>query len=253
VFQRLVVFIFLVVVAVRAHGIVDVHDQYFENSEASEFSVFGFDFSGATGTKEVRDIEILNHTVVRRDSHQWMFVGSLNFAETNSEANEDRSFAHLRYTQKIRGAHGFELIAQHSQDQFELLDQRIVLGAGYRYEWKPGTGDERGLLGLGVIREHERYVDVPQEVRLWRANMYVSVAQPVSFARDASISLSAYAQPAFTNVSDVRAIAVMIFTARLSSQLAVKFSVDYEYDSDPVAAIESVNMSFSSGLTYTFK
>jgi len=230
-----------------------VHDQYYANSEARAFSVFGFDFNGATGTKEVKDIALVNHTIVRREVDQWMFVGSLNFAETNNSTSEDSSFAHLRYTRKIDGPHGIEAIVQYSQDQFELLDQRLVYGVGYRFEWQPGTDDERGLLGLGVIREHERYVSVRKEQRLWRANLYLTIAQPVSFARDASVSLSAYAQPAIDDLNDIRAIAVMSFTARLSEQLAIKFSIDYKYDSEPVESIENVNMNFSSGLTYTLK
>ncbi len=239
--------------AANAYSIVDVHDEYFANPDESVFSVFAFDFSGASGNKDENNFEVENHTIYRGDSATWMFVGSLNFAETNNVKSEDNAFVHLRYVRPLGGPHGFELLAQFSQDQFESLDQRIVFGGGYRFEWKPGSDTERGLLGVGVIREYERYVDINQEQRLWRGNFYVTVSNPVSFARDASISLSAYAQPALEEISDIRAVAVMNFKVKLSEQLGIRFSVDYKYDSQPEGSIESTNFSYSSGITYTFK
>lgn len=244
----------LLAFAVDAHAIVDVHDEYFANPDESRFSVFAFDFSGASGNKDENNFELENHSIYRGNTATWMFVGSMNFAETNNVESENNAFAHLRYVRPINaGPHGFELFTQYSQDQFELLDQRIVFGGGYRFKWKPGSDTERGLLGAGVIREHERYVDIGREQRLWRGNFYVTVSNPVNFARDASISFSTYAQPALKDVSDIRAIGVMTVKAMLSERLGVRFSLDFRYDSEPEDTIESTNVSYSTGITYTLK
>jgi len=75
----------------------------------------------------------------------------------------------------------------------------------------------------------------------------------MSFAEGASISLSAYAQPALSDFSDIRAIAVLTLKANLSEKIAVKFGVNYKHDSDPETGIDESNISYSSGITYTIK
>jgi hypothetical protein len=235
------------------HAIVDVHDEYYSNSGAERFSVFGFDFSGATGNKEVHDFSLENHTMLRGNDSTILFVGEVEFAETNKVKSADSQFAHLRYVRNLSSPHGVEVYAQYGQDEFELLDRRVVLGGGYRFEWKEGTEDERGLFGVGVMREHERYTNLIVEQRLWRLNTYFTLATPLDLARGGSLSLSAYAQPSLEDFSDARAVAVTMFKVRLSESLSLKFSIDYKYDADPEPGIEDSNLSYSSGISYTIK
>ena len=174
----IVVAVFLV--ALPAYAIVDVHDEYFSNFDVSTFSVFNFNFKGSSGNKDQSAFKLQNHTIHRQKDSTWLFVGSIDVAETNQIKSEDSTFAHLRYTHKLSGPHGAEIFSQYSQDVFKRLERREVLGAGYRYEWIEGKQDQRSVLGTGIIREHERYVDIEQAQRLWRGNLYVTVAMPLT-------------------------------------------------------------------------
>jgi len=247
----IVVAVFLV--ALPAYAIVDVHDEYFSNFDVSTFSVFNFNFKGSSGNKDQSAFKLQNHTIHRQKDSTWLFVGSIDVAETNQIKSEDSTFAHLRYTHKLSGPHGAEIFSQYSQDVFKRLERREVLGAGYRYEWIEGKQDQRGVLGTGIIREHERYVDIEQAQRLWRGNLYVTVAMPLTIVPNASVSLSAYVQPALNHPADMRSIMLLILKARLSEHLAVQFSADYKYDSQPEFGLESTNVGFSSGISYTIK
>lgn len=245
--------VLLLFITVPAYSIVDVQDQYFSNPDAEYFSVFEFDLAGASGNKDEQSFNIATHNVLRRDSSTWLFVADWAFSEVNNLENENNRFAHLRYARQLQGAHGIEVLAQHAEDKFANLDRRDVFGAGYRYQWLPGSDTDRGLVGVGVIRELERYVDTAGQRKRWRANMYMTVARPLSEARNASIGLTTYLQPALGSNSDLRGVAVMTIKAALTERLGLNFGISYNYESDPFPGIENYTLSYSSGFTYTFK
>ena len=234
-----------------AVAIVDVHEEYYSNLDEPAFSTFSFNLDGARGTKQENEFEIENHTMVRGRDATYMFIGSYQFAETNNTKNEDNVFMHLRYVRAISGRHGFDVLWQYGQDEFALIDSRFVFGGGYRYEWTQSE-ERRGLLGLGAIRERERYLSgVEQD--LWRGNVYVTLGRPVSFIPDSTLTFSAYAQPAFSSLDDVRGIAVLNLTTQLTRNLGIEFSLDFTHDSDPEPGFDSTETEFSVGIEWTFR
>ena len=245
--------ILIVFVSVPAHAIVDVQDQFFSNPEVDAFSVFALDFAGSAGNKDEQSFDFTTHNVLRREPSTWLFVADWAFSEVNNLENENNRFAHLRYTRDLVGPHGFEVLAQYSEDKFASLDRRDVYGGGYRFQWVRGTGTRRGLAGIGVIREIEQYVETVGERRRWRANLYMTVARPFQTGGDASIGLTTYVQPAIGSDSDLRGIAVLTVKAPLTERLALNIGLNYNYESEPAAGRERYTLSYSSGITYTFK
>lgn len=248
-----VLIVLLIWIPVPGYAIVDVQDQFFSNPEVNALSVFALDFSGSAGNKDQKSFNLTTHNVLRRDPSTWLFVADWAFSEVNDLENENNSFAHFRYTRDLAGPHGFEVLAQYSEDEFANLDRRDVYGGGYRYQWERGTGTRRGLAGIGVIRELEQYVDNVGERRRWRANLYMTVARPFQSGGDASIGLTTYLQPALGSDSDLRGIAVLTVKAPLTERLALNIGLNYNYESDPTAGRERYTLSYSSGFTYTFK
>lgn len=249
-------FLFLVILLFSiqpALAIVDVHDEYYARPELKAFSVFDFNFSGATGNKEETDLELNTHSIVRRHNTTWLLVAAVGFSDTNGQENENNQFLHARYSRHLiaNKRHGFDLIAQYGRDKFEKLQRRLVVGAGYRYEWKEGSNHERGLLGIGVIREHERYTGLDREAKKWRGNLYATIAIPISLPQGANVSFSAYLQPNLQDISDLRTVAVLGLKAQLSDKLAIKASIDHEFYSDRSPGIEQNNVTYSTGISYS--
>ncbi|MFT4712070.1 MAG: hypothetical protein ACJAVI_003503 [Candidatus Azotimanducaceae bacterium] len=241
------------VISIPAMAIVDVHDEYYAKPDLQAFSVFDFSFSGATGNKEEVDFELDTHTVVRRGTATWMLVAAASFAKTNDLESSNRHFLHGRYSKQLSAneKHGYEMLAQYGRDKFERLQRRLVIGAGYRYQWKPGTTNERGLLGVGIIREHELNLGQSQEMKLWRGNLYATVAIPLSLPQGASFSISTYLQPALNDLSNIRSVAVLGLKAQLSNRLAVKATIDQEYYSTRSSGIEKNNVTYTTGISFT--
>ena len=249
--RRLFAAISMLVVPTMALAIVDVHEEYYSNLGEPAFSTFSFSVEGARGTKTQNEFEVENHSLLRTGKSTWMFVGSLNYAETNDEKSDDNQFAHIRYVRGLGGRHGFDVLAQYQQDEFALIDSRTLFGGGYRYEWAQ-SGARRGLLGIGAIREKERYTTGARS-DLWRANLYVTFGQPVEVIPDSWLTFSAYAQPALRDTGDVRAIAVLGLTTQLTRNLGIEFSADYSYDSEPEAGVDSADLEYSIGVEWTLR
>ncbi|MBQ76300.1 MAG: hypothetical protein CMQ20_14935 [Gammaproteobacteria bacterium] len=244
------IFICLVMRAPACFAIVDVQDNYYSHFDADTVSVFSFDFKGSSGNDENKSVSVANHTIHRGEKSTVLAIASYAQGDSNGVDTSDNGSIHLRYVRPLREPHGFELFAQYGQNRFVKLDRRIVAGGGYRFEWKQGTPSERGVIGLGVMREYERYVGLAEEQKLWRGNLYVSWATPLT--SNSSVSLTAYAQPAFRDFSDVRVISTLILKAKLTERLGVRFSAEYTRDSDPEAGLENSNFNYTSGLTYSF-
>ncbi len=243
-----------VLISFPAHAaIVDVQDQFFSNPESNVFSVFDLDLAGASGNKDQKSFTFAAHNILRRGPSTWLFVAQLANSEVNNVENADNRFAHLRYTRDLAGPHGVEVLAQYSDDKFANIASRDVYGGGYRYQWIQGSSTRRGLMGLGIIREIEQYVGQPGERKRWRANLYMTVARPFDEARNSSIGLTTYLQPAIAGGSDVRGIAALTFKSALTDRLQINIGINYNYESNPSPGLSNYSLSYSSGFSYTFR
>lgn len=250
--RALLLLFVLISFPVRA-AIVDVQDQFFSNPETNTFSVFELDLAGASGNKDEKSFTFATHNILRRGPSTWLFVAELANSEVNNVENANNRFAHLRYTRDLDGPHGVEVLAQYSEDKFANLASRNVYGGGYRYQWIQGSNTQRGLIGLGIIREIEQYVGLPGERKRWRANLYMTVARPFDEARNASIGLTTYLQPAIAGGSDVRGIAALTFKSALTDRLQINIGLNYNYESNPSPGLSNYSLSYSSGFSYTFR
>ena len=246
-------FLLLALISYPVHAIVDVQDQFFSNPDVNAFSVFELDLAGASGNKDEKSFTFATHNILRRGPSTWLFVAELANSEVNNVENENNRFAHLRYVRDFAGPHGVEVLAQYSEDKFANLASRDVYGGGYRYQWIQGSNTQRGLMGVGIIREIEQYVDIPSERRRWRANLYMTIAKPFDEARNASIGLTTYLQPAISGGSDVRGIATLTIKSSLTERLQINIGINYNYESNPVPGLSNYSLSYSSGFSYTFR
>ncbi len=204
-----------------AAAIVDVQDEFYANPESNAFTAVSFDFEGDSGNQEQSEMALEVHSVLRRGNSTWLFIGAAELDKTDDVKTDDNRFFHLRYVRQVKQPHGFEIMAQQSRDEFDSLDRRTVYGGSYRYEWQPAVDGRHGALGLGVIREHERYTENTPGQRVWRANVYSTLARPVHFLDDGEVGLTLYGQPALNDPGDLRAIGVLSLEARLSSRLSI--------------------------------
>lgn len=233
-----------------AAAIVDVNDQYFAEPDAAMFSALSVDFSGARGNDQRSEFGIDSHSIWRRKRSTWLLIGSYQTAESEGRDTADNAFVHVRYVRKLASG-GLEFYAQGQRDRFQKLDSRKLVGLGYRFDWRSEQRDLGALIGIGLMHEEERFVEETDRVKQVRANFYLTLSLPVGLARQTRWSLSAHAQPGLSG-GGMRSIAVTKIATKLTDKLSLDFSVAYDHDSKPIFGVNSENLRYTSGLTYTF-
>ena len=163
----------------------------------------------------------------------------------------NKGFLHLRTIRSFTTRVAAEGFTQKEFNDFILLEDRTLLGAGIRLAVVEPSDELRLYFGTGAMWEHEEYDDpVEPEQDLVRSTSYVSV----SFHPDDRIGLGAvaYYQPAFEEFSDYRALASLDFDFKLTQHLSHRTSIRFRYDSEPVGTIESHDLDLTVGLSASF-
>ena len=235
-----------------ALGIVDVHDEYYAAPEAATLSVISVDFSGASGNDSRQSFSVEGHQLWRRENQTILLIGSYAKADSGGADTADNRFLHARYVRALTGRSGVEGFVQTQQDRFQKLDARHLMGVGYRFETR-SSSQTRVLLGLGGFAERERFVDLVRAETNYRANVYVTAEIPLNFTNQTTLSLSAYAQPKFSDPSDLRSIAMIKFETQLTQAFSMDLTVAFDDDSNPLSGVDAQNLRYSSGITYKFK
>ncbi|MBT3427948.1 MAG: DUF481 domain-containing protein [Gammaproteobacteria bacterium] len=234
-----------------AWAIVDVNDQYFAEPDATVFSSLSFDLNGASGNDNRSSFGIDSHTLFRGDKSTWLLIGSYQAEQSEGRDTVDNAFVHVRYVRKLATG-GVEFYVQGQRDRFQKLDSRRLFGAGYRFDWQNSEGNIDALIGIGVMQEQERFVDVAAQESRSRANIYLTLSMPIGQTRQTRWSLSAFAQPGLS-AGGMRSIAVTKIVTKLTDKLSLDLSLAYDHDSQPTYGVNSDNFRYTSGLTYTFR
>lgn len=232
-------------------AIVDVNDQYFAEPDATVFSSLTFDLNGASGNDNRSAFGIDSHTLFRGENSTWLLIGSYQAEESEGRDTVDNAFVHVRYVRKLSSG-GLEFYVQGQRDRFQKLDSRRLVGAGYRYDWQNSEGNIDALVGIGVMQEQERFVDVAAQESRSRANIYLTLSMPIGKTRQTRWSLSAFVQPGLFE-GGIRSVAVTKIVTKLTDKLSLDFSLAYDHNSRPIPGVNSDNFRYTSGLTYTFR
>ncbi|MCB1647667.1 MAG: DUF481 domain-containing protein [Pseudomonadales bacterium] len=234
-----------------ALAIVDVQDSYSSVLEDGVTNTLGFSFSGASGNDDSSKAEISEHFHWRANATTLMFLASWERGDSNGNDTADNSFAHLRYVRRLTDTFAIESYLQFQQDQFVELQRRRLLGAGVRFELWEQQNDRRLAVGAGLMQEYERYTGATDETRELRANLYASVSLPLSDGGPV-FTLSSYLQPALDDWGNLRTVNNMSLKADIAQAFAVKFSLGYHYNGEPVRGVDKGDFKYATSLEYTF-
>jgi hypothetical protein len=152
-----------------------------------------------------------------------------------------------------------ELFAQLEFNEFLLLRQRRLLGAGVRYGLvsapAPADSGFRGQahLGVGAMHEHEELDldgDGDEEASVIRATSYLNLRMDLDDR--VAVHAVAYYQPRVDDAEDYRLLGQAGLTVMLHRNLSLETAVKGRYDSQPPADLESYDVEAVNGLRITF-
>lgn len=180
-------------------------------------------------------------------------VLSYDYGKSSGVKNEDKTYAHLRYIQRLRGEDLCgELFVQTEQDRFKSINNRSLAGAGVRWRFFNSKEWGKGYFGLGGFYEYINYSDTtinPTEEN-GRLNSYVAYTK--SFLSASKISYVGYYQPKLDESSDFVTLQSLELLVPVYEKLSLSFSVELDYDSRPPVGIKKRNTAQKTALSWRF-
>jgi len=209
---------------------------------------------GAQGNTEKNTVKADVLSQWKHGEHTEFLLIEYAYGKSKGVTNTDRTFAHLRHRTQLDDFWAVEGFVQKGRDAFTRLSDRTLLGGGSRLSVIEEEG-KRGLyMGLGAFYERERLskavgtTDI--ESKLWRGNVYVIYKQQIN--EQVQISSTTYYQPALSQSRDYRLLEQAALHVAMFSNVQLKISLDYSYDSKPPQTIRQNDLLYSTGLEIKF-
>jgi len=209
---------------------------------------------GAQGNTEKNTVKADILSQWKHGEHTEFLLIEYAYGKSKGVTNTDRTFAHLRHRTQVNDLWAGEAFFQKGRDAFTRLSDRTLLGAGARLSVIEQEGKCGLYLGLGAFYERERLsqalgtTDV--ESKLWRGNVNLIYKQQIN--EQVQISSTTYYQPALSQSSDYRLLEQAALHVAMFSNVQLKISLDFSYDSKPPQTIRQNDLRYSSGLEIKF-
>lgn len=215
-----------------------------------------FSLSGKSGNSNRQTNSIAGQLSYRANAHQFLTSASAEYGKSNDVKDTDNKFIHQRYIYHRSNTLAFEGYVQYQEDTFKLLDSRALIGAGVRFKVSQADDDYLLNFGLGAYYTEEVYnlpalvTGAEREEKYTRVNSYVNFAKQLT--ENTSFSNTLYWQPRLTDFSDSYAYNNLALTVKISKRLALKVTLETQYDSQPVGQLEHVDHAYFTSLAYNF-
>lgn len=240
--------------SILVSAIVNMDGLHFDNKAESFSADLDFSVSGTTGNSETKKTAL-------NTQFNWITEKSINLAllgyqygESNNVRSVNKAFIHYRYIYQLNNDFDWELFSQLEKNEFTRLSYRGLLGTGVRYSLAKSE-QHHAFLGLGAFHSKEE-IEVTTGLtddgveEFTRANFYLLSKYNVkpSF----SFSTALYYQPRLDRFSDYRALLESKFDFKITEKLSFRISLDVEHDSEPSQSIKSTDVSYMTGLNFSF-
>jgi len=166
-----------------------------------------------------------------------------------------KTFEHLRFRYSLDCRWKWELFAQHEFDRFRRLSVRAIAGTGPAVQ----IVNEKSfallagaayLFELEQLDERPATIDAGEGTIFHRASFYLTGLEKIS--EQVSIVETFYAQPRLGDPGDLRLLAELSVTTKLSKRIALTNSFTLAYDRTPPDGIKRFDSQLTLGVLVTF-
>ena len=204
--------------------------------------------SGTSGNSDKSSVSISGLLQLLRPNYSNLIVIGSEYGEASGNKNADKQVLHLRHTRNLSVRTAWEAFTQWQQNEFTRLEERSLLGSGFRFRF--GNGETRTLnLGVGGFYESERNEN-EATMEIGRSNLYASFKSTLSSG--ASFVSTVYLQNKLDELSDKRSIGNFSFSVPFAEHLEFVLNVSVEHDSRPPVGIEKTDWSYKTGIGWKF-
>ncbi|MDQ6992552.1 MAG: DUF481 domain-containing protein [Mariprofundus sp.] len=210
---------------------------------------FGLSVNGGSGHSVKLHSEVSAKLMWKHGRHTDLAILSYAYGKSNQTRDTNNAFIHLRHRYLFAQHWDLEAFGQVQQDEFARLKLRSLLGGGVRWSWKSDTWGMH--LGAGSFYERESLrASVLPPSHLWRANLYAAVHGQLN--DHVRLQDTLYYQPAWRYSNDFRLLNNAEANIVITDTLTLVLSLDIAHDSRPPAGVKPSDVSYKTGLQYSF-
>ncbi|MBD3290963.1 DUF481 domain-containing protein [candidate division KSB1 bacterium] len=176
------------------------------------------------------------------------------------EADElfiNKGFAHVRYIHSLLSTLRWELFAQKEFNDFILLLDRNLAGAGLRKSFilQPEKDGNRCYFklhfGAGLMWENEEIdTDPDTETNIVRSTNYISIDWKID-DRLQLIHIN-YFQFDVENLPDYRVLAESTLSFSITKAFRFQTSLEFRYDNKPPLSVKKYDLELTNGVSFAF-
>ena len=253
IFNIIVTALFLLI-PYSATAIVNMDGLHFKNSQKDFSAVMDFKVDGASGNSDNSNIALDTQLSWIEDNYINLAIFGYKYGKNNNTVSANKSFVHFRHIHKIITSYDWEVFTQIEQNKFTRLSHRGLIGAGLRHNTF-NSDNHQAFFGAGAYYTKE---DIEQTTGLtddgtetyFRANLYFLSKYKIS--PNISFTNAAYYQPRLNRFSGYRALVQSKFDFKMNDNLKLRLSIDIEHDNEPPQSIEKTDVSYLTGLVFSF-
>jgi hypothetical protein len=210
----------------------------------------GMQMSFTKNSQEVFLAQLNAHVQYKTEKDLFLILGNYGFLSGASVNLINNSFMHFRYNRKLTNVTRIEVFTQILQNPVNLIDYRILTGAGPRFKLSDSKKLKLYAASL-VMHEYERELDSVKTIQnAIRNSSYVSFSFMPSSQTEVINTI--FYQPLFKEISDFRVLDQMKFSVKTGKKFAISLNLNYLYDNRPAPGVPRINYTFSTGLDYRF-
>jgi uncharacterized protein DUF481 len=180
-----------------------------------------------------------------------MAISKLSFASSNSETLLSDGYAHIRAVFNRHKKLGEEVFGQIQYNAIRGLDDRNLVGAGFRYIIL--DKEKYGILaGSGVIQEWENWIyqELKTSTSIIKSSNYISLFGDVN--EHFHFNIISYYQASFSSFFKPRVSLEINLNLNITEKLKFTSNFTLYYDKIPVVPIDNFVFKFKNGLGYRF-
>lgn len=170
------------------------------------------------------------------------YISAPNSSVLDEDARYANNFiAHLRNSYSLSGPFSLELFSQYEQNQFILMEERVLGGIGTRIKFRHSEALESNM-GVSYMFEHEQLnteklaTDETALTRFHRGSFYITTLWTPK--EGTSFVGTVYYQPRLDGLSDYRILADAGVLVKVTQHLGLGFNFFMRHDSLPPATAE---------------
>ncbi|MBE0654070.1 MAG: DUF481 domain-containing protein [Bacteroidales bacterium] len=217
----------------------------------------GFRFGYSGGNSEYVTVDGTFRLDYNGKKNDAFIVANYDYKESSATKVTNNGFLHLRGIHTMSEKMVMEAFLQQEFNEFLLLADRKLAGAGARMRVMDFTSNKDSLsgfvsnFGLGMMFEHEVYEVGEGEKTIVTLNPF-RVTSYLTLDWDISEMINAwgvvYYQPDIVKIHNFRSIVETGIEIWLIGKLFFTFDMSYRYNNEPVGDVKNYDITIKNGL-----